>query len=311
VVSACLYLGTAVENASLGSILPGWGDIKCVPLQTPSPRSAAPSACRHLRQRSAARNAVDDRRRGSRGGNRAADDEISAAGSDCVAAGFLTFLAGETLLMAGNAAGLEASVPSYVGGISLWAAALVMVSAPKTFALWMRLPRGRRAVCRLGLHDPPGRALTADPLAAARRRVSVPGADLCRLDLNFGEAGPVSWSGHPQRGGFIQSAPTLSWLIAEIRSGRKLGRRTLISSPVAGAGSGNCLTGIRAGHFPVAYGQRWRCPSSGCRHLLPVNGAKDAVVSAFANPNGAEKASALRPASFSPSLYGEKCPAGQ
>ncbi|PAP97114.1 hypothetical protein CIT31_04725 [Mesorhizobium wenxiniae] len=40
-------------------------------------------------------------------------------------------------MLAGNAAGLEASVPSYVGGISLWAAALV--SAPNTFALWMRL----------------------------------------------------------------------------------------------------------------------------------------------------------------------------
>lgn len=60
-------------------------------------------------------------------------------GNDCVASGFLTFLAGESLLLAGNAAGLEASVPSYVGGISLWAAALVMVSAPNTFALWMRL----------------------------------------------------------------------------------------------------------------------------------------------------------------------------
>jgi len=60
-------------------------------------------------------------------------------GNDCVAAGFLTFLAGESLLLAGNAAGLEASVPSYVGGISLWAAALVLISAPKTFALWMRL----------------------------------------------------------------------------------------------------------------------------------------------------------------------------
>ena len=33
-------------------------------------------------------------------------------GNDCVAAGFLTFLAGESLLLAGNAAGLEASVPS-------------------------------------------------------------------------------------------------------------------------------------------------------------------------------------------------------
>ncbi|RAZ90301.1 hypothetical protein DPM33_14990 [Mesorhizobium hawassense] len=41
--------------------------------------------------------------------------------------------------MAGNAAGLQASVPSYAGGIALWAAGLVMVSAPNTFALWMRL----------------------------------------------------------------------------------------------------------------------------------------------------------------------------
>lgn len=60
-------------------------------------------------------------------------------GNDCVAAGFLTFLAGESLLLAGNAAGLQASVPSYVGGISLWAAALILVSAPNTFALWMRI----------------------------------------------------------------------------------------------------------------------------------------------------------------------------
>ncbi|WP_245279030.1 hypothetical protein [Mesorhizobium loti] len=60
-------------------------------------------------------------------------------GNDCFVAGFLTFLAGETLLLAGNAAGLQASVPSYVGGISLWAAALILISVPSTFALWMRL----------------------------------------------------------------------------------------------------------------------------------------------------------------------------
>ncbi|ESY51232.1 MULTISPECIES: hypothetical protein [unclassified Mesorhizobium] len=60
-------------------------------------------------------------------------------GNDCVAAGFLTFLAGESLIISGNAAGLEASVPSYVGGISLWAAALVLTGAGNTFALWMRL----------------------------------------------------------------------------------------------------------------------------------------------------------------------------
>jgi hypothetical protein len=60
-------------------------------------------------------------------------------GNDCIAAGFLTFAAGESLVLAGNAAGLEASVPSYAGGIALWAAALIMISAPKTFGLWMRL----------------------------------------------------------------------------------------------------------------------------------------------------------------------------
>ncbi|MER9918944.1 MULTISPECIES: hypothetical protein [unclassified Mesorhizobium] len=60
-------------------------------------------------------------------------------GNDCIAAGFLTFLVGESLIISGNAAGLEASVPSYVGGISLWAAALVLIGAANTFALWMRL----------------------------------------------------------------------------------------------------------------------------------------------------------------------------
>ncbi|MCT2576082.1 MULTISPECIES: hypothetical protein [unclassified Mesorhizobium] len=61
-------------------------------------------------------------------------------GNDLVAAGFLTFLAGESLLLAGNAAGLQVSVPSYAGAIALWAAGLVMVSAQANFALWMRLP---------------------------------------------------------------------------------------------------------------------------------------------------------------------------
>ena len=60
-------------------------------------------------------------------------------GNDCVAAGFLVFALGEGLLLAGNAAGLQASVPSYAGGIALWAAGLIMISAPETFGLWMRL----------------------------------------------------------------------------------------------------------------------------------------------------------------------------
>jgi hypothetical protein len=67
-------------------------------------------------------------------------------GDEWVGAGFLTFAAGECLLLAGDAAGLQASVPSYVGGIALWSAGLVMISAPKTFGLWMRLTATLAAV---------------------------------------------------------------------------------------------------------------------------------------------------------------------
>ncbi|MBZ9725053.1 hypothetical protein LB554_13950 [Mesorhizobium sp. CO1-1-11] len=41
-------------------------------------------------------------------------------GNDCVAAGFLTFLAGESLLLVGNAAGLQASVPCRRQAIPSW-----------------------------------------------------------------------------------------------------------------------------------------------------------------------------------------------
>jgi hypothetical protein len=58
---------------------------------------------------------------------------------DGVAAGFLVFVAGESLLLAGNAAGLEASVPSYGGGVALWSAALVMTSVSPVFPFWARL----------------------------------------------------------------------------------------------------------------------------------------------------------------------------
>ena len=58
---------------------------------------------------------------------------------DCVAAGFLVFAIGESLLVSGTAAGLEASVPSFGGGVALWAAALLMISVPKVFAPWVRL----------------------------------------------------------------------------------------------------------------------------------------------------------------------------
>jgi hypothetical protein len=60
-------------------------------------------------------------------------------GNDCVAAGFFVFAIGESLLVSGTAAGLAASVPSFGGGVALWAAALLLISIPTVFATWVRL----------------------------------------------------------------------------------------------------------------------------------------------------------------------------
>ena len=60
-------------------------------------------------------------------------------GNDCVATGFLVFAIGESLLVSGTAAGLAGSVPSFGGGVALWAAALLLTSVPREFATWVRL----------------------------------------------------------------------------------------------------------------------------------------------------------------------------
>ncbi len=64
------------------------------------------------------------------------------SGNDCVAAGFLVFAIGESLLVSGTAAGLAGSVPSFGGGGALWAVALLLTSIPREFALWVRLVGG-------------------------------------------------------------------------------------------------------------------------------------------------------------------------
>ncbi|RWO26580.1 MAG: hypothetical protein E5Y55_32510 [Mesorhizobium sp.] len=56
--------------------------------------------------------------------------------------------------------------------------------------------------------------------------------------------------------------------------------------------------------------QASRRPSSGCRHLLPVNGEKDAVIKDFANLHRRRKSAKVAASFFLP-VYGEKCPAGQ
>jgi hypothetical protein len=53
-------------------------------------------------------------------------------GNDLAAAGFLVFVAGEALILQSAALPLEASGPSFVAGVSLWAASLVMVGLSST-----------------------------------------------------------------------------------------------------------------------------------------------------------------------------------
>ena len=60
-------------------------------------------------------------------------------GHDSIAAGFLVFAIGESLLVSGTPAGLAASVPSFGGGVALWAAGLLLISIPATLPQWVRL----------------------------------------------------------------------------------------------------------------------------------------------------------------------------
>jgi hypothetical protein len=63
----------------------------------------------------------------------------SRRGNDVIAAGFLVFVAGETLILAGAAMDLVASGPLFGAGAGLWAAALGLVSAPKVMPPWLRV----------------------------------------------------------------------------------------------------------------------------------------------------------------------------
>ena len=60
-------------------------------------------------------------------------------GPALVAAGFMTFVAGQTLVTAGAAMDLAESVPLFGAGIGLWAVGLTMVSAPRRFPSIVRI----------------------------------------------------------------------------------------------------------------------------------------------------------------------------
>jgi hypothetical protein len=59
-------------------------------------------------------------------------------GSDVVAAGFLVFTIGESVMLAGTATTLAESVPTFAAGTALWSAGLLLTSAPREFATWIR-----------------------------------------------------------------------------------------------------------------------------------------------------------------------------
>jgi hypothetical protein len=60
-------------------------------------------------------------------------------GNSLVAAGFLAFLAGQTLILATAAAPVDSSGPIFGPGVALWATSLVVVSVPSVMPLWVRV----------------------------------------------------------------------------------------------------------------------------------------------------------------------------
>ena len=65
---------------------------------------------------------------------------------DLMAAGFLVFIAGQTLVMSGSAMTLESASPLFAAGAALWAAALLMISAPRVMPTLARVSGSLAAV---------------------------------------------------------------------------------------------------------------------------------------------------------------------
>jgi hypothetical protein len=59
-------------------------------------------------------------------------------GRELVAAGFLVFLVGETLIVSGSAMTLAASAPVFAAGAGLWAAGLALVSVSRVSPMFLR-----------------------------------------------------------------------------------------------------------------------------------------------------------------------------
>jgi hypothetical protein len=60
-------------------------------------------------------------------------------GHDFVAAGFLVFVAGETLILSSAAMDFAVGGPTFGAGAGLWAASLGLLSMPRVAPLWVRI----------------------------------------------------------------------------------------------------------------------------------------------------------------------------
>jgi len=67
-------------------------------------------------------------------------------GDEMLAAGFLVFMAGETLIVSSSALELAAATPSFGAGVGLWAAALLLISAASAMPVVVRLTGGIASV---------------------------------------------------------------------------------------------------------------------------------------------------------------------
>jgi hypothetical protein len=63
-------------------------------------------------------------------------------GNEQLAAGFFTFVAGQTLVVSSSAMDLAASSPSFGAGAGLWAAGLALVSASPSMPFFVRATGG-------------------------------------------------------------------------------------------------------------------------------------------------------------------------
>jgi hypothetical protein len=117
-------------------------------------------------------------------------------GREIVAAGFLVFAIGESLLVSGAAMDLAHSAPSFGGGVGLWAAGLALISVPRVFPMVVRL---------LGL-------LAAFLFAATACRIFA-GAQIMALSQ------PLPFLAYP-----ILVATFVGWIVTMLRDGATVAR---------------------------------------------------------------------------------------